>query len=136
MSQGIVSTHPASYWRFMGGKNAAQFRMQHHLRHATYDAALAKAGISLATYDLTAEVNQSWLALHDSRHKTLTTIIQKNLANMPNQAPPAPPSPYRSGTADLSSLDFANEQAVTAWMQFHASLHQQLDAYFGIAARG
>jgi hypothetical protein len=108
-------THPDSFWK--AGDEAAQFRLAHHMRHAAYDQAIALAGVALPTEDLTSKLSRDWLLRHDSRHAMLRVYIGAAGA---------------SGTAGLSSVDFASLDQIRAWMQIHATLHNDLDQYFGI----
>lgn len=109
-------THPASYF----GKSPhaeRQFKMQHHLRHATYDKSASRSGVSLPGLDLTGQITQDWLMRHSFRHKTFRVLIGASGV---------------SPTVDLESLDWSNRRAVQAWMQYHANLHDDLDQYFGL----
>lgn len=114
--------NPANFWK-LRPFSQAQFRMQHHLAHRTYEQALTvQQGIALASQDLTAPVSPDWLMRHDSRHRALTAIMGRL------GAAPA----VSSNTADLASLDPEDAQAVKAWMHYHALLHAVLDAFFGV----
>jgi len=111
-----LQSHPANL--FGRAPNAEkQFKMQHHLRHVTYDRAASLLGVALGGLDFTGEITQDWLLRHASRHKTYR-ILQG----------PASGSP----TVDLESLNWTNRKAVVAWMQYHAQLHADLDAFFGL----
>jgi hypothetical protein len=114
--------HPANFWSQRHPLSEAQFRMQHHLSHATYEKRLTQTyGIALASLDLTAPINKDWLFRHDSRHQAMLSITQGRLGAV-NNAP----------TVDLSSLDPRDERAFRAWMQYHAQLHENLDIFFGV----
>lgn len=111
-----LQSHPANLY---GRRPTAQkqFQMQHHLRHVTYDYAASKLGISLAGLDLTGKITQDWLLRHSIRHKSYR-VIQGNQGASP--------------TVDLESLDWSNRRAVVSWLQYHAQLHADLDAFFGL----
>lgn len=112
-----LQSSAASFWKRTDGRHEAQFRMQHHLRHATYDYAASKAGVSLAGLDLTGEIGGDWLFRHAARHSTYRSLIGGKGA---------------SPTTGLSSLDWRDASSVQSWMQFHERLHADLDAYFGL----
>lgn len=114
--QGLQS-HPANFWSHAKSPDEKQFRMQHQLRHAAYDSAASISIGSLAGLDLSGEINKDWLFRHASRHATYRVIVGKSGA---------------SPTCDLSSLNWKNISAVQAWMQYHAQLHADLDAFFGL----
>ncbi len=116
MAVNALQSHPASFY---GRRPSAEkhFKMQHHLRHATYDYAASRNGTSLAGLDLTGEITQDWLLRHALRHKTYRVLV--------GQAGGAP-------TVDLESLDWSKRRSVLSWMQYHAQLHADLDAFFGL----
>jgi hypothetical protein len=118
------TANPANFWDLAKPAAQAHFRLQHHRAHATYDRVLGQFhGIALPTLDLTAPINRDWLHRHDSRHRALLTITAGRLANP--QAGSAP-------TVDLSSLNLKDEQALRAWMHYHAYLHANLDQFLGV----
>jgi hypothetical protein len=111
-----LQSHPASFFG-RHGPAEKQFKMQHHLRHVTYDLTASGQGVSLPGLDLTGKITQDWLLRHSTRHKTYR-ILQGSAGNSP--------------TVDLESLDWSNRTAVVSWMQYHERLHADLDAFFGL----
>lgn len=128
-----LTSPPSNYWplasrehgdrrrRASDALDSPQFLLAHHLRHASYDLAASRAGVALAGLDLSGRVNRDWLARHASRHATYRALLARAGFGA-------------AGTCDLASLDFASASAVTAWMQYHAALHADLDAYFHLTA--
>jgi hypothetical protein len=118
------TAHPANFWDLRKPASAAQFRMQHHLAHATYERLLATTrGIFLPSLDLTQKMNPDWLFRHNSRHEALLAITAGRLVS---------PLAGSAPTVDLASLDPADGEALTAWMHYHAQLHANLDQFFGV----
>jgi hypothetical protein len=111
-------SHPAN---FFGPREPqrAQFKMQHHLRHTTYDYAASAMGVSLPGLDLTGEITPDWLMRHGARHATYRALIVGQ---------------GTAGRAGLESIDWTNEDALTSWMQTHLQLHNQLDQFFGLSS--
>ena len=116
MGVNALQSHPANLY---GRPRTSErhFKMQHQMRHATYDYAASKRGVSLAGLDLTGDITPDWLLRHSIRHKTYR-LMQGSAGNSP--------------TVDLESLDWSNRRAVRSWLQYHAQLHADLDAFFGL----